>query len=189
MTVTYTKLKDVIYIKNEVFEDGRGYFLTSYNKDYPLLTDNFIQDNESMSGFGVLRGLHYQKPPYAQSKLIRVIRGEIMDVIVDIRLDSPTFGQSFSLILNDENKFQLYVPRGFAHGFLTLQKDTIVQYKVDNVYNRESESGIIYNDTDLNINWVLSEDLLILSEKDKILPTLKETVFYMRNEHMLNPKR
>jgi dTDP-4-dehydrorhamnose 3,5-epimerase len=177
-------LTDAFYIENDIYKDNRGYFFTPYKKNDFI--DGFVQDNESFSMLGVLRGLHYQKPPYSQSKLVRVIRGRVLDVIVDIRSDSPTFGQSYSIILDEDNKHQLYVPRGYAHGFLSLEDETIVQYKVDNYYNPKFESGIYYKDPDLKIDWELFNENLILSEKDKILPSFKETVFYTKSEHQLN---
>ncbi len=135
---------------------------------------NFVQDNESQSSKGVLRGLHYQTGEHAQAKLVRVVKGRVLDVVVDIRKDSKTFGDHFSIELNSENKTQLYVPRGFAHGFIVLEDETIFSYKCDNLYNKASEAGIIYNDEDLNINWELSENDFIISEKDAVLPKFKD---------------
>jgi dTDP-4-dehydrorhamnose 3,5-epimerase len=170
-------IKNVFLIKPEVFGDSRGYFLESFNKkqfDENIGSVNFVQDNESKSSAGVLRGLHFQKGEYAQAKLVRVIKGAVLDVIVDIRPDSPTFGKHFSIELTDENKLQLFLPKGMAHGFVVLKNNTIFAYKVDNVYAPENESGIIYNDPDLSINWLLPESSIILSEKDKKLPRLRE---------------
>ena len=159
-------------IEPKVHADVRGYFFESYNKenftDYGL-DYNFIQDNEAKSQKGVLRGLHFQNPPYTQTKLIRVIEGEILDVVVDLRKSSSTYGQSFSLILSDENKKQLLVPKGFAHGYIVLSDEAIVAYKVDEKYMPPSENGIIWNDDFLNINWILEENDIKLSEKDKQL--------------------
>jgi dTDP-4-dehydrorhamnose 3,5-epimerase len=160
-------------LKPKVFGDSRGYFLESFNqkefeKNIGLV--NFIQDNESKSSAGVLRGLHFQKCEYAQAKLVRVIKGAVLDVIVDIRLGSPTFGKHFSVELSGENKLQLFMPRGMAHGFVVLEDDTVFAYKVDNIYSPENESGILYNDPNLSINWKLPESSLILSEKDRKLP-------------------
>jgi len=137
---------------------------------------NFVQDNESYSSKGVLRGLHYQKGDYAQAKLVRVIKGKILDVVVDLRADSPTFSKHMSIELSEDNKTQLFIPRGFAHGFLVLSDTAIFSYKCDNFYNKASEGGIIYNDKDLNIDWKLDEKEFIVSEKDLELPTLKEVV-------------
>ncbi|MBT0883486.1 dTDP-4-dehydrorhamnose 3,5-epimerase [Campylobacter sp. 2018MI13] len=163
------------FIPNYI-NDNRGYFVEYYNetKLNKLVNKNirFCQDNESKSDKYVLRGLHYQIPPYAQSKLVRVINGAILDVIVDIRIKSPTFGKYISTILSKENKKQIFIPIGFAHGFLTLEENTIINYKVDNYYSKEHERGIIYNDKYLNINW--NCDNMILSDKDKVQPLLSE---------------
>jgi dTDP-4-dehydrorhamnose 3,5-epimerase len=170
-------IKGVFLIKPKIFGDSRGYFLESFNKkefEENVGVVNFVQDNESKSSFGVLRGLHFQKGEYAQAKLVRVINGAVLDVIVDIRPDSPTFGKHFSVELTEENKLQLFLPKGMAHGFVVLKNDTIFAYKVDNIYSPENESGIIYNDPYLSIDWQLPESSLILSEKDKnlsLLPT------------------
>lgn len=161
----------------KVFNDSRGYFLEVFNAQ--TFSDagidvHFVQDNESKSQRGVLRGLHYQQNPMAQAKLVRVVEGEVMDVVVDIRKGSPTFGKPFSLLLSGENKKQLFIPRGFAHGFSVLSPTAIFQYKCDNFYSKESEGGIMYNDPELNINWGLEEDEAIISDKDKVLPLLKD---------------
>lgn len=178
MVVEETNLKDCYVIKPQVFEDNRGYFFESFNKnkfqEITGLTIDFVQDNESKSSKGVLRGLHFQIGNYEQSKLVRVVKGAIRDICVDLREGSPTFGQSFSVELNEDNKNQLFVPKGFAHGFAVLKDDTIINYKCDNFYHKPSERGIIYNDKDLNINWGISESEVTLSEKDKELPTLSE---------------
>lgn len=177
MIVTETKLKGCYVIEPKIFVDKRGYFFESYNQkifNKAIGQDiNFIQDNESFSSKGVLRGLHYQTGEFAQAKLVRVIKGSVLDVAVDLRPSSSTFGQHISMELNEDNKKQIFVPRGFAHGFLVLSETAIFCYKCDNVYNKASEKGIVYNDTDLNINWQIPEDELIISEKDMILPTLK----------------
>jgi dTDP-4-dehydrorhamnose 3,5-epimerase len=179
MTVQETKLKGCFILEPKVFEDGRGYFFESFNQDTfnNLIGENitFIQDNESYSSKGVLRGLHYQTGKYAQAKLVRVIKGKVLDIAVDIRKDSPTFGEHVSLELSEENKLQLFIPRGFAHGFIVLSDTAIFSYKCDNFYNKESEGGIIYNDKDLNIDWVLSESEFIVSEKDILLKPLSQT--------------
>tara|TARA_R110002049_G_scaffold51245_4_gene145074 strand:- start:13704 stop:14249 length:546 start_codon:yes stop_codon:yes gene_type:complete len=178
MTVKETKLKDCFIIEPKVFNDSRGYFFESFNQNkFNKLIDqevNFVQDNESFSSIGVLRGLHYQTGEYAQAKLVRVIKGNVLDVAVDIRKDSPTFGQHFSIELSETNKKQLFIPCGFAHGFVVLSDTVIFSYKCDNYYNRESEAGIIYSDKDLNIDWKLDEKEFVISEKDLQLPTFKE---------------
>jgi len=177
MQIKETKLKGCYSIQPQIFEDKRGYFIESYNheafKTATGLKVNFVQDNESKSSKGVLRGLHYQIGDSAQAKLVRVIKGKVLDVVVDLRPGSLTFGEHVSIVLSGENKTQFFVPRGFAHGFLVLEDYTIFSYKCDNFYNKEAEAGIIYNDRDLNIDWNFSEDQLIISEKDLLLPTLK----------------
>jgi dTDP-4-dehydrorhamnose 3,5-epimerase len=178
MLVTETKLKGCFTLQPTIFKDKRGYFIESFNNEtfnQALNLDiNFVQDNESQSSKGVLRGLHYQTGEYAQAKLLRVVTGRILDVVLDIRKDSKTFGEHFSIELNAENKTQLYVPRGFAHGFIVLEDETIFSYKCDNFYNKSSEAGIIYNDRDLNINWELPEQSVIISQKDVELPKFKD---------------
>ncbi|MDX1772986.1 dTDP-4-dehydrorhamnose 3,5-epimerase [Oceanihabitans sediminis] len=176
MNVLETKLKGCFIIEPKIFEDKRGYFFESFNESqFNKLTSTsskFIQDNESFSTKGVLRGLHYQRGVYAQAKLVRVIKGKVLDVAVDIRENSSTFGQYVIVELSEKNKKQMYVPRGFAHGFVVLSDTAIFSYKCDNYYNKESEGGIIYNDPTLNIDWQLPNNELIVSEKDIILPTL-----------------
>lgn len=178
MTIEETYLKGCFVITPKVFEDERGYFFESFNervfKEVTGIGTNFVQDNQSKSNLGVLRGLHFQTGNHAQAKLVRVVKGKVMDVCVDIRRGSPTYGKHFSLILDDKHHQQLYIPRGFAHGFVVLEDDTIFSYKCDNFYNKASESGIIYNDSFLNIDWVLPEEQLIISEKDKHLPAFKQ---------------
>lgn len=180
MIAKETKLKGCFILEPKVFEDSRGYFFESFNqKTFNKLIGqniNFIQDNESFSSQGVLRGLHYQIGEHAQTKLVRVIKGSVLDIAVDIRKDSPTFGEYVSLELSEENKQQLLIPRGFAHGFVVLSDTAIFSYKCDNYYNKESEGGIIYNDKDLNIDWKLDEKEFIISEKDLQLPNIKEAV-------------
>lgn len=172
-----TEIKDVWVIEPKIFEDERGYFYESFNADQfnkeTGLNVNFVQDNQSKSNKGVLRGLHYQVGEHAQAKLVRVLQGSVQDIAVDLRKNSPTFGQYFSIILSGENHKQLFVPRGFAHGFLVLEDDTIFAYKCDNFFNKESEGGMIYNDETINIKWELSQDEYVLSEKDTILPNLE----------------
>lgn len=167
-----TDIEGLIVLEPDVFGDKRGYFLESYNAErfsthIPGVT--FIQDNESSSSKGTLRGLHFQNPPYAQAKLVRVIQGEVLDVAVDLRKNSSTYGKSFSIILNEQNKKQLFVPRGFAHGFAVLSDTAIFAYKVDNLYFPTEESGIAWNDPTLNIDWGLPQEKVTLSEKDKHL--------------------
>ncbi|WP_178986388.1 dTDP-4-dehydrorhamnose 3,5-epimerase [Winogradskyella helgolandensis] len=177
MIVEETKLQGCFIIKPQVFKDKRGYFLESYNQkalNTALGVDiDFVQDNESQSSKGVLRGLHYQLGDYAQSKLVRVIKGKVLDVVVDLRVNSSTFGEHVAVELSEHNKTQFFVPRGFAHGFLVLEDNTIFSYKCDNFYNKESEAGIIYNDEQLAIDWKFSEEDLIISEKDLCLPSFK----------------
>ena len=177
MKIEETHLKGCFVITPKIFEDERGYFFESFNKNVfeqeTGINVNFVQDNQSMSAKYVLRGLHFQTGKYAQAKLVQVIRGKVLDVCVDIRKKSPTFGQHFSIILDDKNRKQLYIPRGFAHGFLVLENKSIFSYKCDNFYNKESEGGIIYNDESLNINWKLNEDEFIISEKDLLLPNIE----------------
>jgi len=174
MTVTETGLKDCLVIEPQVFDDGRGYFFESFHQqrfqEKTGLDITFVQDNQSKSNRGVLRGLHFQKGEFAQAKLVRVIKGKVLDIVVDIRPDSVTFGNTFSIVLSEENQKQLLVPRGFAHGFSVLEDNTIFSYKCDNYYNKASEGGIIYNDSDLKIDWMLQEHEIQLSEKDKTLP-------------------
>lgn len=178
MIIKETKLKGCFIIQPQIFNDKRGYFIESFNqKAFNNATDLntiFVQDNESQSSKGVLRGLHYQLGDHAQAKLVRVIKGKVLDVVVDLRPNSKTFGEHLSAELSEENKTQFYIPRGFAHGFVVLEDNTIFSYKCDNFYKKESESGIIYNDKDLDIDWKLPVSELIISDKDLILPRLKD---------------
>lgn len=177
MTIEKTPIKDLIIINPSVFNDERGYFFEAYNhakfKENGI-NYNFIQDNQSFSRRGVIRGLHLQINPFAQAKLVRVLEGEILDVAVDIRKDSPTFGQHFSVILSAENKKQLMIPHGFVHGFSVLSETASVLYKVDQVYHKESERGIRYDDPNLNIDWQVNSEEVIVSEKDLVLPGFNE---------------
>jgi dTDP-4-dehydrorhamnose 3,5-epimerase len=176
MMFTRAHIPDVIIIEPQVHGDDRGYFIETFRQDkldeFLGFEIKFIQDNESKSGKGVLRGLHYQLPPAAQTKLVRVIQGSVLDIAVDIRKGSSTFGQHMAIELTGQNKKQLLVPRGFAHGFVVLEENTVFSYKVDNYYSPENDRGIAFNDPDLNINWKISADNLNLSEKDKIQPLL-----------------
>ncbi|MGB0892344.1 MAG: dTDP-4-dehydrorhamnose 3,5-epimerase [Flavobacteriaceae bacterium] len=177
MIIEETKLKGCFILQPQVYQDSRGYFFESFNqetfKSKLGFSPNFVQDNESKSSKGVLRGLHYQLGVYAQSKLIRVVNGSILDVVVDVRKDSKTYGECFSIEISSTNKKQLYIPKGFAHGFLVLEDDTVINYKCDNFYNKAYEAGIIYNDADLAIDWNFPMNSLILSDKDKALPEFK----------------
>ncbi|WP_099209623.1 dTDP-4-dehydrorhamnose 3,5-epimerase [Thermococcus henrietii] len=171
------EIPDVVLIKPKVFGDERGFFMETYKKpDFESagIKGEFVQDNHSRSRYGVLRGLHFQREPYAQAKIVRVVRGVIYDVAVDLRKNSPTFGRWVGVILSEFNKWQLYVPRGFAHGFVVLSEVADVVYKVDNVYAPDYEGGIIWNDPELSIDWPVDEP--IISEKDRKWPTLKEAV-------------
>jgi len=177
MQTIETGLPGLILIKPKVFEDNRGYFFESFNKkrySHQGLEHQFVQDNESLSTYGIIRGLHYQLAPYAQTKLMRVIYGKIYDVAVDLRENSPTFGQWYGKELSSENKEQLLIPRGFAHGFSVLSEKTIVFYKCDNYYQPDSERGISYKDPSLAIDWKVDPDQAIVSAKDKVLPDFKE---------------
>ena len=179
MQFVRTKIEDVVIIEPKVHGDDRGYFVETFRADkleeFLGFKLNFGQDNESKSSKGVLRGLHYQLPPHAQTKLVRVIQGRVLDVAVDIRRNSPTFGQHVAVELSAENKKQLLVPRGFAHGFVVLEDDTIFAYKVDNYYSPECDRGIAFDDESLNIDWVLEKEELKLSDKDTKQPKLNET--------------
>ncbi len=181
MKIQPTPLKDCYIIEPTVFEDERGYFYEKFNEEkFEALTGmngHFVQDNISKSSYGVLRGLHLQKGERAQAKLVSCLEGKVWDVAVDLRKDSPTFGQSFGIELTPENKLQLYVPRGFGHGFSVLSETAIFSYKCDNYYNKDSEGSVIWNDNDLDIDWKLPADVIQISEKDIQLPTFKEQNF------------
>jgi dTDP-4-dehydrorhamnose 3,5-epimerase len=177
MNIEKTAIKDLVIISPTVFEDTRGYFFEAYNKAKFLekgIAFNFIQDNQSFSKRGVIRGLHLQINPFAQAKLVRVLEGEILDVAVDLRKNSPTYGQHVSVVLSAENKKQLMVPHGFAHGFSVLSETASVLYKVDQLYHKESERGIRYDDPVLAIDWQLNSEEVIVSDKDLILPNFKD---------------
>ena len=175
MKIEQTPIKDLQIIIPTVFTDERGYFFEAYHQqkleDLGLSID-FIQDNQSFSQKGTIRGLHYQNPPYAQSKLVRVLSGEIIDVAVDLRKDSPTFGQHYSILLSAENQKQLFIPQGFAHGFSVLSETATILYKCDQMYHKESEGGIRFDDTELNIDWGVEVQSAVVSEKDMALPSL-----------------
>lgn len=180
MKIIKTKIPGLLIIEPRVFEDRRGYFFESYNKmvfEQANLNFDFVQDNQSKSGYGVIRGLHYQIEPYAQTKLVRVLSGKIYDVSVDIRRGSPTFGEWIGVELSDENKRQVLVPKGFAHGFSVLSETAVVFYKCDDYYRPESERGVIYNDPSLNIDWRIEPAKTIVSEKDLKHPDLESAEY------------
>jgi dTDP-4-dehydrorhamnose 3,5-epimerase len=178
MTITPTPLAGCFILTPRVFNDERGHFFESFNQhSFAELVDSnvdFVQDNQSFSTKGVLRGLHLQKGEHAQSKLVRVTQGEVQDIAVDLRKNSPTYGQYVSVILSAQNHQQLFIPKGFAHGFLVLSPSAIFQYKCDNYYNKESEAGLHYADPSINIKWEFGENEFVVSEKDKELPFLKD---------------
>jgi dTDP-4-dehydrorhamnose 3,5-epimerase len=178
MRVKQAPVEGCFIVEPKVHIDKRGHFFETFNKANFLeltgLKVDFVQDNQSFSSKGVLRGLHFQKGKHAQAKLIRAVKGQVLDVAVDIRKNSPTFGSHFSLIISEKNQKQLYIPRGFAHGFVVLSETAIISYKCDNFYNKNAESGIVFNDPYLNINWLLEEEKIINSERDKSLPLFKE---------------
>lgn len=177
MTITKTKLQDCLILEPAVFRDNRGYFFESFNQDtFQRLSGQpvtFVQDNQSCSAYGVIRGLHLQTGAYAQAKLVRVISGKVWDIAVDLRPGSPTYRQWTGVELSGHNNRQLFIPKGFAHGFSVLENDTVLTYKCDNYYHKDSEQGIRYDDPDLNIDWQLPESERILSDKDKVLPFLR----------------
>jgi len=176
MECIHTEIKDCFIIKPTVFSDNRGYFFESFNEQkFNQITGldiHFVQDNQAKSDRGILRGLHFQKGAHAQAKLVRVLQGKVIDVAVDLRKDSPTYLQHIAVELSAENNLQLFVPRGFAHGYSVLEDNTVFCYKCDNYYNKEAEGGVYYADPKLNIQWQLNEDEIILSEKDKQLMNL-----------------
>ena len=177
MTYIQTEIDGVWIIEPKVFNDARGYFMEAFKKEEfeaNIGKVNFIQDNESKSSYGVLRGLHSQKGEFCQAKLVRVIKGEVLDVAVDLRESSPTFGKYVSVLLNEENKRQFFIPRGFAHGFLVLSEEAIFTYKVDNAYAPQAEASVLYNDKDLSIDWPINENQIIMSDKDKTAKAFKD---------------
>jgi len=180
MNVIKTDIEDVLIIEPKVFGDERGYFFESFSlKQFQeeVCNTTFVQDNESKSSYGVLRGLHFQKGEYAQAKLVRVVKGKVLDVAVDIRKDSPTFGKHVSVELTEENKRQLFVPRGFAHGFVVLSEIAVFQYKCDNLYAPQEEGAIAWNDPSIGIDWMIDPANVILSDKDKKHPILNELTY------------
>ena len=179
MKANRTEIEGLLIIEPDIYYDKRGYFFESYNeKKYRELgiEEKFVQDNQSQSSRGVVRGMHFQVGEMAQAKLVRVAQGRVVDIVVDLRKDSPSFGKHFAIELTGENGLQLFVPRGFAHGFVTLSEKSIFCYKCDNYYDKASEGGIIYNDATLNLDWHLPEEALIVSEKDRQLPTFEEAM-------------
>lgn len=181
MNFIKTDIPEVIIVEPQVFGDERGYFMIAYNQkefEENILKTQFIQDNESLSVYGVLRGLHYQLAPYAQAKLVRVVQGKVLDVAIDLRKNAPTFGQHVTVELSAENKRQLFIPRGFAHGFVVLSDQAIFQYKIDNKYAPEYERGIAFDDKDLAIDWKINTEDIILSEKDKKNPEFKNAELF-----------
>ena len=178
MKITRCHIKDLLILEPRVFEDERGYFFESFNlnkfKEATGLNPEFVQDNESKSTYGTLRGIHFQTAPFEQAKLVRAVSGKLLDVVVDLRKGSETFGQWYSEILSDENKKQLFVPRGFGHGFVVLSEMAIFSYKVDNFYSKEHDGGIIWDDGQINIDWQIPKDSVILSEKDKNLSSFHD---------------
>jgi dTDP-4-dehydrorhamnose 3,5-epimerase len=175
MRVIKSDIEGVVIIEPRIFADNRGYFYEVFTeRDFAeqVCPIHFVQQNEAKSSYGVVRGLHFQQPPHAQSKLVRVTKGRVLDVVVDIRRSSPTFGRHIAVELSDENHLQLFIPRGFAHGYSVLSDEAVMEYKCDNYYAPESEGGILWNDTELAIDWQVAADKVILSEKDKHYPTL-----------------
>jgi len=188
MKITKTKLEGVLVVEPKVWNDDRGYFFESYRKDileeavgHPL---DFVQNNESKSTFGVLRGLHYQLPPFSQTKLVRVIEGSVLDVAVDIRKDSKTFGQYVAVELSEENKKQLLIPRGFAHGFLVTSPTALFSYQVDNYYSPEHDRGVLYNDQEIGIDWKIDIEKVLLSDKDIKQPKLKDAEIFTNSTNL-----
>ncbi len=179
MKVEQTPLKDCLLLHDNVLQDERGYFFESFNaqsfKNETGLDVNFVQDNQSRSTRGVLRGLHFQTGDHAQAKLVRVLRGQVLDVAVDLRTSSATYGKYYSVILSETSKTQLFIPRGFAHGFLVLSEVADFFYKCDNYYHKQSEGGLIYNDSSIDINWQMQPEELIISAKDMALPSMSQT--------------
>jgi dTDP-4-dehydrorhamnose 3,5-epimerase len=177
MEVIKTEIEGVVIIEPRIFKDDRGYFYESFSQrefEEKVCRTTFVQDNQSKSSYGVLRGLHFQKPPYCQSKLVRCIKGAVLDVAVDIRKGSPTFGKYVAVELTEDNHRQFFVPRGFAHGFAVLSEEAVFQYKCDNFYNKESEGSVAWNDPQLGIDWRIPAEKVILSEKDKLSKTVAD---------------
>jgi len=181
MEVIKTAIDGVVIIEPRVFKDARGYFFESFSQrefDEKVRPIRFVQDNESMSSYGVMRGLHFQRPPFTQSKIVRCVRGAVLDVAVDLRVGSPTYGKHVTVELTEENHRQFFIPKGFAHGFAVLSETAVFTYKCDNVYNKASEGGIRFDDPDLGIDWKIDLSRAIRSDKDKLLPLLKEVTCF-----------
>lgn len=177
MEIIQTNISDLVVIKPHVFNDARGFFFEAYNEErYKKagINASFVQDNLSKSSYGVVRGLHFQKPPFAQAKLVQVIQGKVLDVAVDIRKNSPTYGHWHSVVLSDENRLQFFIPRGFAHGFSVLSETAVFSYKCDNLYHPEAEGGIIFNDNSLKIDWQIPNEKMIFSAKDLEHPSFND---------------
>ena len=180
MNIIKTEIEGLVIVEPRIFRDDRGYFYESFSQrefEENVCHTTFVQDNQSMSSYGVVRGLHFQKPPYCQSKLVRCIKGAVLDVAVDIRKGSPTFGKYVAVELTEDNHRQFFVPRGFAHGFAVLSDEAVFQYKCDNYYNRESEGAIAWNDEQIAVDWRLPSEKVILSEKDKLSKPLAEAEY------------
>lgn len=180
MEVIKTEIDGVVIIEPRIFKDDRGYFYESFSQrefGEKVCRTTFVQDNQSKSSYGVVRGLHFQKPPYSQSKLVRCIKGAVLDVAVDIRKGSPTFGKYVAVELTEDNHRQFFVPRGFAHGFAVLSEEAVFQYKCDNFYNKESEGSVAWNDPQLAIDWRIPADKVLLSEKDKLSKNISEAEY------------
>lgn len=188
MEVIKTEIDGVVIIEPRIFKDDRGYFYESFSQrefEEKVCRTTFVQDNQSKSSYGVLRGLHFQKPPYCQSKLVRCIKGAVLDVAVDIRKGSPTFGKYVAVELTEDNHRQFFVPRGFAHGFAVLSEEAVFQYKCDNFYNKESEGSVAWNDPELAIDWRIPAEKVLLSEKDKLSKNIKDAEYlFDYNEEM-----
>ena len=181
MEVVKTLIEGVVIIEPRLFKDDRGYFFESFNQrefEEKVCKTTFVQDNESNSSYGVIRGLHFQKPPFTQSKIVRVIKGSVLDVAVDLRQSSPTFGKYVSAELSEENQRQFFIPRGFAHGFLVLSEEAIFIYKVDNAYVPQAEASIRFNDETIGIEWPIAEEQLLLSPKDKTAPSFRDATYF-----------
>lgn len=180
MNIIKTEIEGLVIVEPRIFRDDRGYFYESFSQrefEEEICRTTFVQDNQSMSSYGVVRGLHFQKPPFCQSKLVRCIKGAVLDVAVDIRKGSPTFGKYVAVELTEDNHRQFFVPRGFAHGFAVLSEVAVFQYKCDNYYNKESEGAIAWNDEQIAVDWRLPSEKVILSEKDKLSKPLAEAEF------------
>lgn len=181
MKVIATQISEVLIFEPDVFGDHRGYFFESFRQDiFEKYVGKvlFVQDNQSKSGFGVLRGLHFQRPPFTQAKLVQCLQGEVLDIAVDIRIGSPTYGQHVAVRLSEANHRQLYIPRGFAHGFAVLSDTAVFSYKCDNYYNPDADGGLAWDDPEINIDWILTSNDIKLSEKDKKQPSLRQIIYF-----------